>query len=151
MISLLCNLRVQNTLGNVIIEYYEGLQWTLESNICANTTVLSLKNRRAMVNPWQFCVDEIVHSFIRIYKATSDEIWGQLETFDVMPRPMYQRTRMWNMITSPATPTVCQMFKVATWHYRCRHHLKNNCIWDHLQCCLLFCGCIYISNWTTVQ
>ena len=27
--------------------------------------------------------------------------------------------------------------KVATWHYRCRHNLKNNCIWDNLQCCLL--------------
>ena len=29
------------------------------------------------------------------------------------------------------------IFKVATWHYRCRHNLKNNCIWDNLQCCLL--------------
>ena len=28
------------------------------------------------------------------------------------------------------------IFKVATWHYRCRHNLKNNCIWDDLQCCL---------------
>ena len=26
---------------------------------------------------------------------------------------------------------------VATWHYRCRHNLKNNCIWDNLQCCFL--------------
>ena len=41
---------------------------------------------------------------------------------------VYNETRMWNMISSPATPTVCQIFKVATWHYRCRHHLKNNCI-----------------------
>ena len=24
-----------------------------------------------------------------------------------------------------------RIFKVATWHYRCRHHLKNNCIWDN--------------------
>ena len=30
-----------------------------------------------------------------------------------------------------------RIFKVATWHYRCRHNLKNNCIWDNLQCCLL--------------
>ena len=30
-----------------------------------------------------------------------------------------------------------RIFKVATWHYRCRHNLKNNCIWDDLQCCLL--------------
>ena len=30
-----------------------------------------------------------------------------------------------------------RMFKVATWHYRCRHNLKNKCIWDNLQCCLL--------------
>ena len=30
-----------------------------------------------------------------------------------------------------------RMFKVATWHYRCRHNLKNNCIWDNLQYCLL--------------
>ena len=29
------------------------------------------------------------------------------------------------------------IFKVATWHYRCRHNLKNNCIWDNLQYCLL--------------
>ena len=29
------------------------------------------------------------------------------------------------------------IFKVATWHYRCRHNLKNYCIWDNLQCCLL--------------
>ena len=29
------------------------------------------------------------------------------------------------------------IFKVATWHYRCLHNLKNNCIWDDLQCCLL--------------
>ena len=29
-----------------------------------------------------------------------------------------------------------RIFKVATWH-RCRHNLKNNCIWDNLQCCLL--------------
>ena len=49
-------------------------------------------------------------------------------------------TKMWNMISSPPTPTVCQIFNVATWHYRCRHHLKNNCIWDNLQCYLLFCG-----------
>ena len=38
------------------------------------------------------------------------------------------------MISSPATPTVCQIFKVATWHYRCRHHIKNNCIWDNVAC-----------------
>ena len=30
-----------------------------------------------------------------------------------------------------------RIFKVATWHCRCRHNLKNNCIWDNLQCCLL--------------
>ena len=30
-----------------------------------------------------------------------------------------------------------RIFKVAMWHYRCRHNLKNNCIWDNLQCCLL--------------
>ena len=29
------------------------------------------------------------------------------------------------------------IFKVATWHYRCHHNLKNNCIWYNLQCCLL--------------
>ena len=29
------------------------------------------------------------------------------------------------------------IFQVATWHYRCRHNLKNNCIWYNLQCCLL--------------
>ena len=28
-----------------------------------------------------------------------------------------------------------RFFKVA--HYRCRHNLENNCIWDNLQCCLL--------------
>ena len=30
-----------------------------------------------------------------------------------------------------------RIFKVATWHYRCRPYLKNNCIWDNLQYCLL--------------
>ena len=30
-----------------------------------------------------------------------------------------------------------RFFKVAMWHYRCRHNLENNCIWDNLQCCLL--------------
>ena len=65
-------------------------------------------------------------------------------------------TRMWKMILSSATPTVCleqksENFKVTTWHYRCRHHLKNYCIWDNLQCCLLFCDQIYICNWTTIQ
>ena len=30
-----------------------------------------------------------------------------------------------------------RIFKVATWHYRCRHNLKDNCIWDNLQYCLL--------------
>ena len=30
-----------------------------------------------------------------------------------------------------------RIFKVATWHYRCCHNLKNNCIWDNLPCCLL--------------
>ena len=30
-----------------------------------------------------------------------------------------------------------RIFKAATWHYRCRHNLKNNCIWDNLQYCLL--------------
>ena len=30
-----------------------------------------------------------------------------------------------------------RIFKVAKWHYRCRHNLRNNCIWDNLQCCLL--------------
>ena len=33
-----------------------------------------------------------------------------------------------------------RIFKVATRHYRCRHHVKNNCIWDNLPCCLLFCS-----------
>ena len=28
-------------------------------------------------------------------------------------------------------------FKVSTWHYLCHHNLKNNCIWDNLQYCLL--------------
>ena len=31
----------------------------------------------------------------------------------------------------------CVLSRVATWHYRRRHNLKNNCIWDNLQCCLL--------------
>ena len=30
-----------------------------------------------------------------------------------------------------------RIFKVATWHYRCRHNLKINSIWDNLQCYLL--------------
>ena len=30
-----------------------------------------------------------------------------------------------------------RILKVATWHYWCRHNLKNNRIWDNLQCCLL--------------
>ena len=30
-----------------------------------------------------------------------------------------------------------RIFKVVTWHYRYRHNLKNNCIWDNLQYCLL--------------
>ena len=30
-----------------------------------------------------------------------------------------------------------RIFKLATWHYRCRHNLKNNSIWDNLHCCLL--------------
>ena len=30
-----------------------------------------------------------------------------------------------------------RIFKVATCHYRCRHNLKNNCIWDNLHCCLV--------------
>ena len=51
-------------------------------------------------------------------------------------------TRMWNMISLPATPTVCleqksENFRSRKWHYRCRHNLKNNCICDNLQCCLL--------------
>ena len=29
------------------------------------------------------------------------------------------------------------MFHVATWRYRCRHNIKNNGIWDNLQCYLL--------------
>ena len=29
-----------------------------------------------------------------------------------------------------------RIFKVAMWHFRCRHNLKNNYIWDNLQCCL---------------
>ena len=33
-----------------------------------------------------------------------------------------------------------RIFKVARWHFRCHHHLKNNCIWDNLQFCLLFCS-----------
>ena len=30
-----------------------------------------------------------------------------------------------------------RIFKVATCQYRSRHNLKNNCIWDTFQCCLL--------------
>ena len=45
-----------------------------------------------------------------------------------------------------------RIFKVAMWHYRSRHHLKHNCIWDNLlYCCLSFYSWIYISNWTTIQ
>ena len=29
---------------------------------------------------------------------------------------------------------------VATCHYWCRHHRKDNCIWDNLLCCLIFCN-----------
>ena len=52
------------------------------------------------------------------------------------------RARMWNMISSPVMPTICleqksKNLRIATWHYRCRHNLKNNCIWDNLRCCLL--------------
>ena len=49
--------------------------------------------------------------------------WG------VIWRSRMARNGMWNMISSPATPTVCleqksENFNVATWHYQCRHHLK---------------------------
>ena len=30
-----------------------------------------------------------------------------------------------------------RIFKVATWHYGCRHNLKNDCVWDNLRHCLL--------------
>ena len=30
-----------------------------------------------------------------------------------------------------------RIFKVAAWHYRCRHNVKYNRIWDNLQLCLL--------------
>ena len=48
------------------------------------------------------------------------------------------KTGMWNMIypSSPATPI--WEFSQHLWHYRCRHHLKNNCIWDNLQCFLYY-------------
>ena len=40
-----------------------------------------------------------------------------------------------------------RIFKVARWHYRCRHKLKNNCIWDNLQCCLFLCQGHLVSLW----
>ena len=43
------------------------------------------------------------------------------------------------------------IFKVAAWHYRCRHHLNNNCIWHDLLCCLLFCSQIKTSDLTTIH
>ena len=52
-------------------------------------------------------------------------------------------TRMWNMISSPATPTVCLEQKSENFQSRNvtlsmpPHGLENNCIWDNLQCCLL--------------
>ena len=62
-------------------------------------------------------------------------------TFHIYNVCMTCSTRMWNMMSSPATQCVLsrnlRIFKVATWHYRFRHNLKNNCIWDDLQCCLL--------------
>ena len=30
-----------------------------------------------------------------------------------------------------------RIFKVAAWHYRCCHNLKNSCIWDNSQYCFL--------------
>ena len=47
-------------------------------------------------------------------------------------------TRMWYMISSPAMPRVRvelwseNVRMVATSHYRCHHHHKNNCIWHNL-------------------
>ena len=51
-------------------------------------------------------------------------------------------TRMWNMISSPATPTVCLEQKSENFQSRnvtlsMPPQCKNNCIWDNLQCCLL--------------
>ena len=109
-------------------------EWTTKSNCivdqtgvqCYNTTLTTgdTPGLMASVNAMRQVLMGII--------CQSDDIWSHItNTF---------WTRMWNMISSPATPTVCQIFKVATWHYRCRHHLKYNCIWDNLHCCLLFCG-----------
>ena len=51
-------------------------------------------------------------------------------------------TRMWNMISSPATPTVCLEQKSETFQSRnvtlsMPSQSKKKCIWDNLHCCLL--------------
>ena len=48
-----------------------------------------------------------------------------------------ERTRIWNRYHHTCRQQCVlsrnlRIFKVARWHYRCRHHLKNNCIWDNL-------------------
>ena len=71
--------------------------------------------------------------------------------FSVSHQPNFH-TKMWFMISSPRTPTVswAEIWKfsekVATWHYRCRHNRKDNCIWHNLLCCLLFCRKIWTSK-----
>ena len=44
-----------------------------------------------------------------------------------------------------------RIVKVATRHYRWRHHHKNNCIWHNSLCWLSFCSQIWTFNFTTIR
>ena len=61
------------------------------------------------------------------------------DNYNMLPAQKQKATRMWNMISclQCVLSRNLTIFKVATWHYRCRHNFKNNCIWDNLQYCLL--------------
>ena len=94
-----------------------------------------------------------IQTGVAVRKRLSWVLTSVTLTFDLWPWPLTW-TLFWSMVITPEKlecgtwyhhPRRLQcvlsrnliIFNVATWHYRCRHNLKNNCIWDNLQCCLL--------------
>ena len=67
------------------------------------------------------------HSLSGTYSTSINIIYRTIEQLECVT--WYHHPRRLQCVLS----TNLRIFKVATWHCRCRHNLKNNCFWDNLQ------------------
>ena len=123
--------------------WFEMLSSPLWRHCNEITTPYSIAHKTITTKAWD--VDD---SVIELTTDTSNLSWSmlmtcgihELEPFQYMKciielecGTWYHHPRRLQCVLS----TNLRIFKVATWHYQCRHNVKIICIWDNLKYCLL--------------